>query len=117
MASTSQAIGFLGGRFDPVHTGHLHLALDSLESLGLDKVYFVPSEQTPLKGTKPGASAADRLAVLEHVAAIDSRLDILTWELEQGGGCLYSRYGALPCGALARGKALLDYRDGPACSA
>ena len=85
MASTSQAIGFLGGRFDPVHTGHLHLALDSLESLGLDKVYFVPSEQTPLKGTKPGASAADRLAVLEHVAAMDSRLDILTWELEQGG--------------------------------
>jgi len=85
MASTSQAIGFLGGRFDPVHTGHVHLALDSLESLGLDKVYFVPSEQTPLKGTEPGASAGDRLAMLEYVVATDSRLDILTWELEQGG--------------------------------
>lgn len=85
MTSTSQAIGFLGGRFDPVHTGHVHLALDALEVLGLDKVYFVPSEQTPLKDTQPGASAKDRLAMLEKVAATDPRLDILTWELEQGG--------------------------------
>lgn len=85
MTSFSQAIGFLGGRFDPVHCGHVQLALDALSALALDTVYFVPSEQTPLKDTSPGAPIKDRLAMLEQVVASDSRLKVLTWELDQGG--------------------------------
>ena len=42
-------IGIFGGSFNPVHKGHLKLAQTAFSELNLDKVFFVPSYQTPLK--------------------------------------------------------------------
>jgi nicotinate-nucleotide adenylyltransferase len=53
-----------GGTFDPVHCGHLLLARDALEQLKLDAVLFVPARQSPFKSRKPGATDAQRLAML-----------------------------------------------------
>ena len=36
-------VGFLGGSFDPIHLGHLWIALFSREQLGLDRVLIVPA--------------------------------------------------------------------------
>ena len=53
-----------GGTFDPVHCGHLLLARDALEQLKLDAVLFVPARQSPFKSRRPGATDAQRVAML-----------------------------------------------------
>ncbi len=41
--------GYLGGSFDPVHLGHLSLAVEALERFSLDRVIFVPARYPPHK--------------------------------------------------------------------
>lgn len=57
-------IALFGGTFDPVHEGHLEVAQKAVSALGLDRVYFIPCRQSPHKESRPGASDADRLALL-----------------------------------------------------
>ena len=42
-------IGILGGSFNPVHTGHVRMAVEVYEQLGLDRVELVPASQPPHK--------------------------------------------------------------------
>ena len=42
-------IGILGGTFNPIHTGHLILAENAYEFMGLDQVLFIPSGVSYLK--------------------------------------------------------------------
>ena len=60
-------IGFLGGSFDPVHLGHISLAIDALENNDLDEVWLCPNSVTPLKQEKP-LDAKHRLEMLNLVA-------------------------------------------------
>ncbi|MBA2369180.1 MAG: nicotinate (nicotinamide) nucleotide adenylyltransferase [Candidatus Protochlamydia sp.] len=49
-----QKIGLLGGSFDPVHFGHINLAIELMEKAQLDEVWFVPAQLNPHKaGTLP----------------------------------------------------------------
>ncbi len=43
-------VGVLGGSFNPVHNGHLRLAVEALEQAGLDRVELVPAFVPPHKG-------------------------------------------------------------------
>lgn len=58
-------LGILGGTFDPVHFGHLRLAEEALDALGLDQILWVPAGRPPHRG-QPTASPADRLAMVRH---------------------------------------------------
>jgi nicotinate-nucleotide adenylyltransferase len=61
-------IGVLGGTFDPVHHGHLRLALEMREALELDQVLLVPAARPPHR-SPPVAPATERLAML--LAAVE----------------------------------------------
>jgi nicotinate-nucleotide adenylyltransferase len=78
-------VGVFGGTFDPVHVGHLAIALAALESVPLDRVLFVPARRSPLKDRDPLASVADRVAMLEVAIASEPRFALSRVELERDG--------------------------------
>lgn len=45
----SSGIGVFGGTFDPVHLGHLQLALHAIKEVGLKEILFIPAAQPPHK--------------------------------------------------------------------
>jgi nicotinate-nucleotide adenylyltransferase len=77
--------GVFGGTFDPVHVGHLAIALSALESVPLDRVLFVPARRSPLKDRDPRASAEDRVAMLRAAIADEPRFGLSLAELDREG--------------------------------
>lgn len=64
-ARAGQAIGLLGGSFDPAHRGHAHLTREALKRFGLDRVWWLVSPGNPLKRDGP-APMARRIAVAQR---------------------------------------------------
>lgn len=57
-------IGILGGTFNPIHIGHLILAEEMREKLGLNKVIFVPAYLAPHKDNTETADPRYRLEMI-----------------------------------------------------
>jgi nicotinate-nucleotide adenylyltransferase len=62
-------VGVLGGTFDPIHLGHLILAEEARDQLGLSVVYFVPAGDPPHKQGRRLAPVEDRLRMIELAIA------------------------------------------------
>ena len=78
-------VGWLGGSFDPVHAGHLHIARGAADALQLARVLLVPAHQPPHKRDRRLAPDADRLALLQLACRSDPRLQPCDVELRRGG--------------------------------
>lgn len=61
-------LGVFGGTFDPIHLGHLRLAEEARERLGLESVVFIPAGQPPHRDA-PRSTAADRLEMVRLATA------------------------------------------------
>ncbi len=81
----SQRIGLFGGTFNPIHLGHLQVALDVRQQLELDEVYFIPSSLPPHKGTGQLAAAQDRLEMVRLALGGRAGLTPCGLELERKG--------------------------------
>lgn len=77
-------IGVFGGSFDPVHFGHLHLALTLSEKHHLDQVLFVPAAHNPLKAPDP-TSSFHRLEMLRLAIEGLPQFEVDTLELDRSG--------------------------------
>lgn len=80
-----ERIGIFGGSFNPVHLGHLVVAQDALEHMGLNRIIFLPAAQPPHKTAQPLAPASDRLEMLRLAVADDPRFEVSNDEIDRGG--------------------------------
>ncbi len=78
-------LGWLGGSFDPVHEGHVHIARLAADHWDLSRVLLVPARAPPHKTDRTLAPGADRLALLEIAARADARLSPCDIELRREG--------------------------------
>ena len=77
--------GIFGGTFDPIHLGHLVIAEQVVQELGLAHVVFVPGGIPPHKeASSIRASVADRLAMVEAAVSGNERFSVDTVEIEAG---------------------------------
>lgn len=77
----AEPIAILGGTFDPVHIGHLRVALEASEALDAP-VRLMPAHVPPHRPA-PVASAAQRVEMLRAALAEQDRLQLDTRELDR----------------------------------
>jgi nicotinate-nucleotide adenylyltransferase len=78
-------IALYGGTFDPIHHGHLILAREALEQLGLDRVVFVPAARSPFKPGIASTAAEVRLEMVRAAIKGEDAFSIDDSEISRGG--------------------------------
>ncbi len=78
-------IGIMGGTFNPIHYGHLFLAENAFDQIGLERILFMPSKNPPHK-TKPDmVTDEQRVDMIELAIGDNSHFELSTLELEREG--------------------------------
>jgi nicotinate-nucleotide adenylyltransferase len=95
LARPGQAVGLLGGSFDPAHEGHAHITREALRRFRLDRVWWMVSPGNPLKSRGP-ASLDRRMA---HARAVMRHPRVVVTDVEARLG---TRYTAQSLAALRR---------------
>lgn len=75
----------MGGTFDPIHVGHLAVAEEARESLGLDRILFVVAGQPPHKEPAVVTPAVDRLEMVRLAIAGNDDFEASTLEIDRPG--------------------------------
>ena len=78
-----ERIGILGGTFDPIHEGHIHMALSAMQGAHLDRVLVLPTGNPPHKiGITP---AEDRWRMVCCACALHDGLTPCRAEIDREG--------------------------------
>ena len=78
-------VGIFGGTFDPIHQGHLIIAEQVAEVLGLGRVIFVPGGVPPHKeATSVEAPVEDRYEMVERAVRGNERFVVDRVEVDAG---------------------------------
>ena len=78
----AKPIGILGGTFDPVHNGHLRMAIECLERLALAEVRLIPLYAPPHR-QPPRTAPEHRLAMLKIAVGTADKLIVDDSELQR----------------------------------
>ncbi|MFL2095934.1 nicotinate-nucleotide adenylyltransferase [Marinilactibacillus psychrotolerans] len=78
-------IGILGGTFNPPHLGHLIIADQVRDQLGLEKIIFLPSANPPHAKGKTTIDAKHRVRMVEKAIELESQFELDFTEINRGG--------------------------------
>lgn len=79
-------LGVMGGTFDPIHIGHLRIAEEVREELGLDGVLFMPAGNPVFKRDQHVTDAHVRLERVRRAVADNPHFDVSSLEVDREGG-------------------------------
>lgn len=81
LENTDKVVILFGGTFDPIHHGHLRMALEAQWRMQAQAVWFIPNADPPHKtGTR--ASGAQRAAMIELAIASSDQTPKTTFSIE-----------------------------------
>ena len=78
-------VGLFGGTFDPPHVGHVTVAADVADALGLDRVWWMVADRSPFKRDGRSTPSDVRLEMVRAATAVDPRFEARDDELRRGG--------------------------------
>ena len=78
-------IGILGGTFNPIHNGHLILADEVCQKLGLNKIFFIPVNSPVHKEEKGLLPAKERLKMVRMALKDNPLFEALDIEIRRKG--------------------------------
>lgn len=81
----SVKLGIMGGTFDPIHIGHLTIAEEMRQALGLDAVVFMPTGNPVFKKDQQVTDAHDRLEMCRRAVAGNPYFDVSPMEIGREG--------------------------------
>src|SRR5580704_4261536 len=79
-----KAIGILGGTFDPIHFGHLRMALELYQGLELEKVHIIPTFKSDYR-EQSLASPKDRFEMVKLAVKDEKAFIADDREIRRGG--------------------------------
>lgn len=77
-----------GGSFDPIHNGHINIALNAMEQINADKVIFIINNKS--KDKECVATINDRLAMLKLATSPYDNFEINEFELKNENNISYT---------------------------
>ncbi len=78
-------LGVFGGTFDPIHNGHLMVAQECRDRLGMDRVLFVPARLPPHKQVRSLTAPHHRMAMVRLAIASNPGFEASSIELSRPG--------------------------------
>lgn len=83
--SLPDKVGILGGTFNPPHVGHVLIAEQVRDQLGLDMILFMPTSTPPHQEEKEAIDGQTRLLMTQQAIARNPYFQIEAYEVSQKG--------------------------------
>jgi len=77
-------VGLLGGSFNPIHIGHIHVAQQVRNQVGLQEVWFIPTGNHPQRDSKYSKL---RMKILKETLKVNERFRLIDYELKKKRKC------------------------------